>query len=85
MKTLPSFVFLPSFARFVAVQRRRQLCGEWHDGLETTPGYTQKKLRLSFAPLQSDFRSELTPNNNHEHTSDSSNGNGHLPLWWIRR
>ena len=85
MKTLLSFVFLPCFARCVAAQPRRQLCGEWQDGLETTPGYTQKKLRLSFASLQSDFRSESTSNNNHEHTIDFGNGDGHLPLWWVRR
>jgi hypothetical protein len=85
MKTLTNLALpsccVPSFA----ARPVRRLFGEWQDGLETLPGYAQRKLRLSFAPLAAERPSQLTSNKSHEHTMDSGNGNGHLPLWWIRR
>ena len=60
MKTLLSFVLLPYFARCFPAQPCRQLCGEWQDGLEIFPGYTQKKLRLSFVSLKTLGVSHLT-------------------------
>ena len=85
MKTLPNFALFLSCASRVAAGPVRQLCGEWQEGLETRSGYTQRKLRLTLTPLAAGFGSWLTDNDCNEHTMDSGDGNGHLPLWWIRR
>ena len=58
-----------------------KLVGEWQSGPEDLLGYAQTKLRLSFAPVPA----QLPTNNSYEHAIYSGNGNGHLPLWWIRR
>jgi len=81
MKTLTRIPTLFYRAQPVTVPLVRKLIAQWQCGPETISGYAQRKLRLSFAALSA----KLTTNNSHEHAIDFGNGNGHLPLWWIRR
>ena len=84
MKTVPDFA-IQSYCAARLTKPARRLVGELQEGLATRSGYAQRKLRLSFAPLVERPWSGSSGNNSYEHTIDSSNGDGHLPLWWIRR
>ena len=81
MKTLVNLASLSSDVPRFAGLSSQKLIAEWQSGLETLSGCAQRKLRLSFAPLSAN----LNTNNSHEHAIHSGNGNGRLPLWWIRR
>jgi hypothetical protein len=85
MKTLPAiaspFYYIPR----LTVPPVRKLIAEWQSGPETLSGCAQRKLRLSFASSAALRGAPLVSNNSHEHDIHSGNGNGHLPLWWVRR
>jgi hypothetical protein len=81
MKTLTDIRSRSPHGEHFAVPRKPNLVGQWQRGVETISGHAQWKLHLCRHRLTG----RLTSNNSHEHAIHSSNGNGHLPLWWIRR